>query len=81
MDPIGWAIANLHSMLGHDKAAMVLGVPAGDKDACVICRFERDPTGENRAAVYDALRPDRLYTPAGDPAVGSTRFREKAPDG
>ena len=36
MDPIGWYIATLHSLLGHDKTAAVLGQPAGGKDQCVI---------------------------------------------
>jgi hypothetical protein len=57
LDPLGWAIANLHSLLGHDKAAAILGVPAYDKDACLICAYERHPTPEAKQAVYDALAP------------------------
>ena len=29
-DTIGWFIATLHSQLGHDKAAAVIGQPPGD---------------------------------------------------
>lgn len=57
MDPIGWYIATLHSILGHDTAARVIGEPAGDRSACVICRYDREPTTENRKAVEQALAP------------------------
>jgi hypothetical protein len=43
LDTIGWFIATLHSQLGHDKAAAVIGQPPGDKTACVICQYERYP--------------------------------------
>ena len=43
LDTIGWFIATLHSQLGHDKAAAVIGQPPGDKSACVICQYERYP--------------------------------------
>jgi hypothetical protein len=43
LDPIGWAIANLHQMLGHDKAAAVLDVPPYDKRDCLICQYEQYP--------------------------------------
>ena len=55
MDAIGWMIANLHSLLGHDKAAAVLGQPPGDKTACLICAYERDPTPARKQAVIEAL--------------------------
>ena len=42
-DTIGWFIATLHSQLGHDKAAAVIGQPPGDKSACVICQYEQYP--------------------------------------
>lgn len=57
MDPIGWYIANLHRLLGHDKTAMVIGAPAYDRADCLICRYEREPTDENRRAVEQALTP------------------------
>jgi hypothetical protein len=57
MDAIGWYIATLHQLLGHDKAAAVLDVPPGDKTACVICRYERNPTQANRERVELALSP------------------------
>jgi hypothetical protein len=57
MDPIGWFIATLHQMLGHGKAAAVLGVPAGDKAACIICQYERSPSEAGRRAVIAALAP------------------------
>lgn len=55
LDVLGWAIAELHGLIGHDKAAMALGQQPGDKSLCVICIYERDPTIKNKAAVYDAL--------------------------
>jgi hypothetical protein len=57
MDLIGWFIATLHSLQGHDKAAAMIGQEPGDKRLCVICRYERYPTDENRAAVIAALAP------------------------
>lgn len=57
MDSIGWYIATLHSLLGHDKAAAVLGQPAGDKTACLICQYEARPTEEARQRVVEALAP------------------------
>jgi len=41
LDTIGWYIVNLHHLLGHNKAAAVLGQPAGDAQRCVLCRYER----------------------------------------
>jgi hypothetical protein len=55
MDAIGWFIATTHELLGHDKAAVVIGVPPGDKAACVICRYERTRTEEDRQIVIDLL--------------------------
>jgi hypothetical protein len=55
MDTIGWMIANIHQLLGHEKAAMALGVPVGDKDTCLICAYEVDPTDERKQAVIDAI--------------------------
>jgi hypothetical protein len=57
MDMIGWYIVNLHQLVGHDKAAVVIGAPPGDRAACVICQHERNPTAESRAAVLRALAP------------------------
>jgi hypothetical protein len=48
VDPIGWYIATTHQLLGHDKAAAVLGQPAGDKAACLLCQYERAPGDEQR---------------------------------
>ena len=55
MDVIGWYIGTLHQLLGHDKASVVLGVPAGDKSQCSLCRFEANPTPQNRQVVVDAI--------------------------
>lgn len=68
MDMISWYIATLHSLLGHDKAAIVLGVESGDSAACVLCIWEHDPTPERRQAVQAAMAthspdPDRPYLP------------------
>jgi hypothetical protein len=41
MDPIGWFIATLHQVLGHDKAAALLEQPPYNKNACVLCLFEQ----------------------------------------
>lgn len=54
-DAIGWYVATMHQLLGHDKAAAALGVPAGDEGACLICACERDPSPERRRAVAEAL--------------------------
>jgi hypothetical protein len=55
VDAIGWVIGNLHQLLGHDKAAAALGMPVGDKSACLLCRYEAHPTEENRRAAERAL--------------------------
>lgn len=55
LDTIGWFIATTHQLLGHNKAAALLGCWPGDKAACVICRYEADPTPERKQAVVDAL--------------------------
>jgi hypothetical protein len=41
MDQIGWFIATLHQLLGHDKAAVFLGQPPYNKNTCVLCLYER----------------------------------------
>ena len=55
MDAIGWFIATTHGLLGHDKAAAVMGADPGDKSECVICAYEREPTPERKRAVKGAL--------------------------
>lgn len=55
MDSIGWFIATTHQLLGHDKAAAVMGQPPGDKTACVLCQYEAEPTSERRQAVIAAI--------------------------
>jgi hypothetical protein len=55
MDRIGWYIATLHSLVGHDTAARYLGQPAGDRSECIICRYEQHPTPESRQAVIEAI--------------------------
>lgn len=64
MDQIGWFIATIHQMLGHDTGAAWMGVPAGNKDDCLICQYERHPTDITRQAVVDAL----AAPPAGEEA-------------
>jgi len=59
MDTIAWFIATLHSMLGHDKAAAYMNVPAGSKDDCMLCAYERASWAEQltlRSKVIDAMR-------------------------
>ena len=55
LDHIGWYIATLHQLLGHDKAAVVLGQDPGNREGCLICAHEAAPTGESRAAVIAAI--------------------------
>ena len=57
LDGIGWLIATLHQLLGHDKAAAVLGQDPGDRGHCLICAHEADPAEESRLAVIAALAP------------------------
>lgn len=57
MDPVGRLIASLHNVLGHDKAAAYLGVPAGDKRDCLICAYEACPDDLARQRVIRALAP------------------------
>ena len=57
MDTIGWFIATLHEMIGHDKTAAVIGQPPGDKAACVICRYEQTRSEEDRLLVLALLSP------------------------
>jgi len=55
VDPIGWFIATTHQMLGHDKAAAVMGVSAGDKRQCLLCQYEAHPSEDAHRAVADAI--------------------------
>lgn len=57
LDPIGWYIATMHQLLGHDKAAAALGVPPFDKADCLICRYESTGSNEDILAVAAALAP------------------------
>jgi hypothetical protein len=74
VDAVGWCIANLHTLLGHDKAAAVLGVPAGDRAGCLVCAYEADPSAERRRAVVDALAvpPSVLRVAPDDPHPWAT---------
>ena len=67
MDQIGWFIGTLHQLIGHDAAAAVIGATAGDKGACLLCQYERDPTDERRKAAVRALAPTSIgiTAPAG----------------
>ena len=55
MDAIGWFIANTHQVLGHEKAAAVMGVMSGDKNACKLCKYEKTYAEEDRLAVLEAV--------------------------
>ena len=55
LDHIGWYIATLHHLLGHDKAAVVLGQDPGSREGCLICAHEAAPTAGSRAAVIAAI--------------------------
>jgi hypothetical protein len=62
MDHIGWFIATLHGLVGHDAVAAFIGAPAGDRAVCVLCVFEADPSPANRQAVIAALAPEAVWT-------------------
>lgn len=70
MDAIGACIAQLHDLLGHAKAAAVLGVDPGDVERCLLCAYENGPTPERRRAVEEALSANSLTpdTPKGPTA-------------
>lgn len=55
MDAYGVFIARFHNMLGHDKLAAFIGQPPGDKAACLLCQYEREPTPSRRQAVVAAI--------------------------
>ena len=59
MDKIGWFIATMHQMVGHDTAAAFIGFPPGDRSACVMCQYEANPSAERRQAVIDAIGTSR----------------------
>lgn len=58
MDSIGWFIATLHELIGHDKTAMVIGMPIGDKRLCVLCQYEQNPNDITRRKVINALKAE-----------------------
>jgi hypothetical protein len=58
MDAVGWYIATIHDLMGHDTAAAFIGAPAGDKSQCAICRYERTRSEEDRRLVLALLAPD-----------------------
>lgn len=55
MDVIDWFIVVLHLMIGHHKTAIVLGQTDGDLSACLICKYEADPTPARMTAIIEAL--------------------------
>ena len=57
MDAIGQFLATLHHLVGHDKAAALIGMSPGDKRQCLLCQHEQAPTEASRQAVYAALAP------------------------
>ena len=59
LDSIGFLIVSLHQSIGHDKTAVVIGMPAGDKSACLICAYMRQPDDLTRQAVIRALAHER----------------------
>lgn len=70
LDHVGWFIATMHSLVGHDTTAAFCGQPPGDRSACVICAYERQPTAARKRAVIEALAPpaERTYTGSGSGA-------------
>jgi len=59
MDTIGWFIATSHSLLGHDKTAMLIGQPIGDRAGCLLCQYEADPCPERKQAVISVIGTGR----------------------
>jgi hypothetical protein len=55
LDIFGWFIATMHDLIGHDKTAAFIDQPAGNRDACLICTYDRERTEEARQAVIAAL--------------------------
>lgn len=53
MDVLGFYIATLHQMLGHDKAAAVLGQAPYNKNACILCLYEKGEA--TKADVIEAV--------------------------
>lgn len=53
MDTLGWYIATTHQLLGHAKAAVVLGQDPGDPRQCILCRYERGEV--DKATVIEVL--------------------------
>ena len=41
LDALGALVANLHAILGHDKAAAFLGTDVGDKSVCILCLYDQ----------------------------------------
>jgi hypothetical protein len=58
MDAIGWFIATTHQLLGHDKTAALIGQSSGNKEACLLCQYERTRSENDRLAVLAALAPE-----------------------
>jgi hypothetical protein len=57
MDTIGWFIATLHNLVGHDTAQRMIGGPVYDKRTCLLCQYEAAPDDLKRQAVIRALTP------------------------
>jgi hypothetical protein len=55
MDAIGWFLATIHGLLGHQGASRYLGITPGDPRHCSLCQYERDPSPTNRRKVFSAL--------------------------
>lgn len=41
LDTVGWYIATMHQLLGHDKTAAFLGQPPYNANTCVLCQYEK----------------------------------------
>jgi len=49
MDTIGRFIATLHGMIGYASGP--------NREDCVLCKYEANPTEENKQAVVQTLSP------------------------
>ncbi len=70
MDPVGAFLANLHSIVGHDTAAAMVGSAPGERAGCVLCLFAAGKaTREDvEAALASGPAPVKQSTDLPEPA-------------
>ena len=53
MDTIGWYLATLHQLVGHDKARQIVNGIDGDPKFCILCQYEKGAA--SKADVIEAI--------------------------